>query len=216
MIHALVPAKTLAEAKGRLASALSAIERRDLVLAMLQDVLGALMNVRAITGVSVVSPSREVLELAARLGAQPIAETADVRGMNQALNRAVSALSPPPGAVLVVLGDLPEVTRDDIGRLLAAMPERGVAAAPSSDGGTSALALRPPGVIPFRFGRESFAAHRREARGARVEFRVVRLPSLSRDMDTPEDLRELLTRPETTMTQQLLARLGLADRLVIA
>ena len=42
MIRALVPAKALGEAKGRLASVLSEIERRKLALAMLEDVVRTL------------------------------------------------------------------------------------------------------------------------------------------------------------------------------
>ena len=216
MIRAVVPAKTLAEAKGRLASILSVSERREFVLSMLDDVLTALLSVRAISGVSVVSPDREVLGLAGRLGATPIAESANVRGMNQALNRAVSAMSPAPDALIVVLADLPEITRADVERLLAELPEHGAAACPSSDGGTSALALQPPGVIPFCFGPDSFAAHRREAQRSGVEFREVRLQSLALDMDTPEDLRDLLSRPALTATQRLLDRMKVADRLAVA
>ena len=213
MIRALVPAKALGEAKGRLASVLSEIERRKLALAMLEDVVRALKAVPAIEGVSVVSPDAEVLSLAAELDASPVAESANVRGLNQALARALSAMSPAPDALLIVPGDVPEVTPGDIETLLAALPERGIALSPSADRGTCALALRPPDVIALRFGERSSVSHRREAMAIGVPAEVVQIDALSLDVDSPEDLRELLARPAETATHRLLAELGVAERL---
>ncbi|MEO6197552.1 MAG: 2-phospho-L-lactate guanylyltransferase [Dehalococcoidia bacterium] len=213
MIRALVPAKALGEAKGRLASTLSVDERRELALAMLTDVLMALRSVVEIDGVSVISPDSHVLGLATKLGATPIAESANVTGIGRALERAISSMSPPPDAVIIVLGDLPEVKPEDVRTLIGSLPERGVAASPSADGGTSAMAARPPHVIEFHYGPKSFARHREQAAQTGVEFREVPLKSLARDMDTAEDLRDLLSRPTTTSTQRLLTRLGVAERL---
>ena len=213
MIRALVPAKALGEAKGRLASVLSEIERRKLALAMLEDVVRALKAVPAIEGVSVVSPDAEVLSLAAELDASPVAESANVRGLNQALARALSAMSPAPDALLIVPGDVPEVTPGDIETLLAALPERGIALSPSADRGTCALALRPPDVIALRFGERSSVSHRREAMAIGVPAEVVQIDALSLDVDSPEDLHELLARPAETATHRLLADLGVAERL---
>ncbi len=213
MIRALVPAKALGEAKGRLSSVLSEVERRGLALAMLEDVVRALTTVSAIESVSVVSPDAEVLSLAAELDASPVAESANVRGLNQALTRALSAMSPQPDALIVVLGDVPEVAPADIETLLAALPERGIALCPSADRGTSALALRPPEVIAFRFGDRSSVNHRREAMAIGVAAEVVPIASLSNDVDSPEDLRELLARPAETATHRLLAELAVAERL---
>jgi 2-phospho-L-lactate guanylyltransferase len=216
VIRAIVPAKALGAAKGRLASVLSLDERRELVLAMLSDVLTCLRSVPEIAGVSVISPDQSILGLAVQLGADPIAESANVTGISRALERAISALSPAPDAVLIVLGDLPEVAAEDIRALLHVLPARGAAAAPSADGGTSALAVRPPDVIAFRYGPDSFTRHRDQAAREGVEFQEVPLESLSKDMDTSEDLRDLLSRPTATSTQRLLIRLGVAERLEAA
>jgi 2-phospho-L-lactate guanylyltransferase len=213
LIRALVPAKTLGEAKGRLGDVLSLPERRRLALAMLEDVLVALRGVRAIQSTAVVSPDSAVSDLAARLGATPIAESANVQGINQALKRAVSVMSPAPDALIVIPSDIPELTPDDVEAVLAELPDRGVAGAPSKDGGTSALALRPPDVIAFRFGDKSFAEHEREAKVAGIPMRVVERDAFSRDVDSPEDLRELLRGKPGAATAHVLAELALTERL---
>ena len=60
MIAALVPAKALDQAKGRLAAILNENERRGLALAMLEDVLRVLRSAEVIESVSVVSPDESV------------------------------------------------------------------------------------------------------------------------------------------------------------
>jgi 2-phospho-L-lactate guanylyltransferase (CobY/MobA/RfbA family) len=90
--------------------------------------------------------------------------------------------------------DVPLVTREDFTRLAgAARP--GVVVVPSADGtGTNALARTPPDVIESRFGPGSFLAHLDQARSRGVAAEVLRLPGLMFDIDTPEDVAELLVR----------------------
>ncbi len=215
MIAALVPAKALDDAKTRLAALLSENERRGLALAMLTDVLKALREVPRLDLIAVVSPDEDVLDHARKQGAEAIAEPANSHGINPALTYALGAISARGvGALLVVLADVPAVTSAEIASLLAALPEgRGAVICPSTAGGTSALALRPPDAMAFHFGPDSFAAHTREAETRGLPTRILRIDSLVRDIDEPDDLRHLISHPAETATQRLLARLKIADRL---
>lgn len=214
MIAALVPAKALDRAKGRLAALLTEEERRQLALAMLEDVAKALQAVPEIDSVAVVSPDAEVLDATRALAAEAIEEPLSVRGLNQALAHGLSVMSSRPDALLVVLADVPAVKPADVKEVLAALsPDRGVVIAPSSAKGTSALALRPPDVIPFRFGGQSFQNHKREAAARKIEHAIVRNEALANDIDEPADLRRLLEHPTETATHRLLARLGVGERL---
>ena len=215
MIAALVPAKALDRAKGRLAALLTEDERRRLALAMLEDVVKALQAVPEIESVAVISPDAEVLDAARALDAQAIEEPPSVRGLNQALANGLSVMSSrSPDAVLVVLADVPAVKPADIRDVLTALPAgRGVVIAPSSAKGTSALALRPPDVIPFRFGELSFQHHKREAAARVIEHAIVRSEALANDIDEPADLKRLLDEPAETATHRLLATLGVAARM---
>jgi len=214
MIAALVPAKALDRAKGRLAALLTDDERRQLALAMLEDVVKALQGVPEIDNVAIISPDAEVLATARSLQAQAIEEPAPVRGLNQALAFGLSVMSSRPlDALLVVLADVPAVKPADIREILGALPAEGIVIVPSSAKGTSALALRPPDVIPFRFGEQSFQNHKREAAARKLEHAVVRNDALANDIDEPADLKRLLEQPAETATHRLLARLGVRERL---
>ena len=74
---AVVPFKGSVAAKGRLASHLSADERHELVINMLDDVLYALTNSQLLKGVVVVSRASEAGGFARRHGVELYADRAD-------------------------------------------------------------------------------------------------------------------------------------------
>ena len=214
MIAAIVPVKALDQAKGRLATMLSQEERRRLSLAMLEDVLSAVQAVPRIDRVTVVSPDPAVLGRVRELGAEALYEPAQCRGVNQALTHASNAAADGGAdAVAVVAADLPSVLSTEIEAVVDALPDRGIVVVPTDDRGTGAIALRPPGVVPFRFGPKSSVFHKREAVARRLTARVLHLSSLARDVDEPDDLADLLAHPAETATHRLLAELGIAQRL---
>jgi len=189
MIAALVPVKRLAQAKSRLRTVFSDGQRRDFVLAMLEDVLRLTLGQQAIATTAVVSPDEEVLTSARRLGARPIHEPPSSRGLNAALAFAAEALARQGASGLLILpADVPLAAPADIEAVLAAWQEAAVVLSPSHSGGTGALALRPPQAISFRFGPRSFAAHRRAAVERGLAVAVVSRPGLALDIDRPQDL----------------------------
>jgi 2-phospho-L-lactate/phosphoenolpyruvate guanylyltransferase len=184
---ALVPAKVLSEAKSRLAAVLDEPERAAIALDMLRAVLGQLRQVRNVDAYAVVTGDERAAALAAQLGASVVAEPSE--GLNLALDAGRAwAAAQAAEALLVVLSDLPLVLAADLEAVAGCAGQAEVVIAPSKDGGTNALLLRPPGVIPFRFGRDSASYHRFEAEKRGLEVAFVRRESLAFDVDTPEDL----------------------------
>jgi 2-phospho-L-lactate guanylyltransferase len=110
------------------------------------------------------------------------------------------------GGMLVLPGDIPAVRPADIARILrthsGAVAVTLVEAA--RDGGTNALAVSPPGVIPFRYGEKSAAAHRYEALCRGIAPGMLDLPRVSLDLDNPDDLQRFLALGVTTRTSGLL------------
>ncbi len=196
MIYAVVPVKTLAVAKSRLQSALSAAERAGLVESLLQGVLRALAESGVIAVTAVVSPDPRARTLAVALGAVGLPDPGG--GLNAALEAVRTwAVAQGATALLVLLGDLPLLAGRDIAALaalLAATPDddpTAVLAPDRRDGGTNAMLLRPPGALPFAFGLDSYHRHRAAAAAAGVAVRLYRAPGTAFDLDTPGDLADL-------------------------
>jgi 2-phospho-L-lactate guanylyltransferase len=206
VILAIVPVKTLDATKSRLRPALGDATER-LTRAMLGDVLGALLEVPALARVVVVTPDADVAAAAREVGAEAL--TRPDPGLNATIDAAAAEVAATAEALLVVLGDVAGARPDEIGRLLAAAPARGVALAPSRDGGSAALVRVPPDVIPGGFGPGSAKVHRDLAARAGVGFVRVELPSLAIDVDTGEDLGALVrSDAPARRTRALLRELG--------
>jgi 2-phospho-L-lactate guanylyltransferase len=187
---ALVPVKSLADAKSRLLPHLGAAAARHLSAAMLADVLEALLAVPALERVAVVTPDPDVAEAARTAGAEALEVT--VPGLNPSLEEGARRLAGEDDTLLVVLGDVAGARAEDLTALLEATPARGIALAPSSDGGTAALVRRPAGVIAPGFGPDSARRHEEMAGRAGVPCVCLPLPSLALDLDEPEDLERFL------------------------
>jgi 2-phospho-L-lactate guanylyltransferase len=183
----LVPLKSLAEAKGRLAPAVGRLQRRLLAIAMFEDVVAALQAVPALEAPVVVSPDREVWRRADAMGCRVVEEPPGAGDLNAALAAAAAGLG--DGApLLVVAADLPLASAAGLERVLAA--EAPVAVVPSADGaGTNVLAWRDPASFAPSFGPDSATRHLAVPGAVRVDD-----PDLSLDVDTAEDLRTVAGR----------------------
>jgi 2-phospho-L-lactate guanylyltransferase len=205
-IVALIPVKDLDQAKARLAPVLDGAARRELVLAMLHDVLAAATGCSAIDSVAVVTRDPLVLALAASLGAEGLPEAGD---LNEALDAAARRVGlRGVTRVAVIAADLPFARAEGIAPVI----EDGAAVAlvPSKDGGTNALACAP-GAFGFAFGPDSAARHVAAAHAAGLRAARLALPDLVLDIDTPEDLESLRSEIDRagTHTRAALERLGL-------
>ncbi|MBI2759822.1 MAG: 2-phospho-L-lactate guanylyltransferase [Chloroflexi bacterium] len=214
-IDALVPVKAAAAGKERLARALVPVERAALVRAMLRDVVGTLRASPLLHAVAVTSPDAAMLALAEAMGARALPEPADVRGLNGALAAGIARLAADGAeAVLIVQGDVPEISLAEIGVMVAPpLGARLVRAVPSADGGTSALLLFPPTVIAPAFGPDSFARHADAAPAAGAAFERCELTALAWDIDRPEDIERLVHGGRDTHTRRLLVEIGVAERM---
>jgi 2-phospho-L-lactate guanylyltransferase len=188
---AIVPVKRLAAAKSRLAPALPARRRRELVAFLLKRTLDVLQSDPGVKGIIVVGRDRAVSALARRNGASFVGE-GQRGGLNRALTRArTAAVRHGAEAVMVVPADLPMLSAEDIARVRrkAGRPPFVVVGPDRSGEGTNVLYLAPPGVIGFCFGEGSCRRHIRAARQAGVQAAVLRRKALAQDLDRPEDLR---------------------------
>ena len=107
---AIVPVGALEGAKSRLGETLDAEERRDLVGRMLERTVRAALATPGIAEALVVSPDREALAAAARLGGRTLLQRS--QGLNRGLREARDdAIAGGAGAIVVVPIDIPLVSR---------------------------------------------------------------------------------------------------------
>jgi 2-phospho-L-lactate guanylyltransferase len=205
MIHAVVPVKQTSEAKQRLATALSRTQRQELTLAMLEDVLAALTAVNELASILVVTVDPAAAEIAIRYGACVVREGAR-EGHTGAIAAAARRLA--DQSMLALPGDIPLLQPDDVRQLLSAHREdRAFTIVPARDlRGSNAIICSPATAVPLRFGSDSFYPHLAAARSCGIEPKVVRLPRIALDIDTPEDLALLLQSTAPTRTHPLLGR----------
>jgi 2-phospho-L-lactate guanylyltransferase len=190
-VSAVVPVKDLQGTKSRLAPIVDPGARAGLTLYMMGRVVRAIAEA-GVEDVCVVSPDRMVLEEAKRRGATPLVQ--ESRGLNPALEEGrCRALELGASTLLVLPADLPLLDAGDVRAVLQEARE-GPSAVISPDGGrsgTNALLIKPPDVLPFAFGADSFEAHLGAARRRSLDVRICERPHLAFDLDTAGDLARL-------------------------
>jgi 2-phospho-L-lactate/phosphoenolpyruvate guanylyltransferase len=189
-VSVVVPVKDLKGTKSRLAPILDPGARAGLTLYMMGRVVAAIREA-GIEDVCVVSPDRIVLNEAQRRGATPLVQ--ESRGLNPALEEGRRrALDLGAHTLLVLPADLPLLDAADVRAVLEAAEDSPVVIAPDgARSGTNALLIRPPEVLPYSFGPDSFDAHLVAARTRSLDFRVCERPHLAFDLDTAGDLARL-------------------------
>ena len=162
-VHALVPLKTLGEAKSRLAGVLLPAERSALVAAMVRDVLQVLCRHPQVEAISLVSEDSQVQAIAEAFGVGFIAEgELQVSGLNAVIDAAASQLAHTGAERLLVLhGDIPTLGSDDLSNVLATLKDRGgLVIGTDHDGvGTNLLAFAVNDMPQFHFGEGSCDLH---------------------------------------------------------
>lgn len=211
---AVVPSKQFGVAKRRLAALLSEAERIFLAEVMLNDVLSALHASAQVEGIVVVSKEPVAKRLAERYGATFVLETQSDLSL-AVTEGGAHAAALGAEALLMVPGDVPLVTVQEIEQLIRVHgPGRGLTLVPDrSYTGTNGLIVSPINLIRFSYGIDSFNLHAEAARATGSRVQLLELDKLSLDIDTPEDVRALMTYEQTSMTLDYLDEINVVSRL---
>ena len=164
----------------------------------------------------IVTRDSRVVAIAEKYGIEVIREPEEIRGEGPAVDYGAGILEGRGvERLLVIPSDMPQVSGEDMEAILAVdagIPS--VVMAPAHDGGTNGMLRRPPTVITSRFGPNSLSLHIAGGGGARgVATRIIDLASFRVDVDTPEDLAEVLRWPGLGRTRGYAESLGLGERL---
>ncbi len=203
---ALIPVKTPAHGKSRLAGVLEHNRRAELVERMLKDVVAAVLDTDYIDRVLVVSPVDPDLPPAVLMVRDQ--ERDLISALDIARRAAVHA-----GArrLLVLAADLPLLMAVDVEGFIERAHDFDVAIAVDRAGaGTNALWL--PAAVPFKFryGADSARRHRLEARARGLSVASFNLPALNFDIDTRDDLCDLVKISQSCGSRSLACAPGVA------
>jgi 2-phospho-L-lactate guanylyltransferase len=206
----LIPFKSLATAKQRLAEALDAEQRSQLAEAMLRDVLAAAAGVRARIDEAIVTGDRRAQQIALEQGFLVIE---DKRNESEtAAIEMATAWAEENGydTTIVVPADIPLIAAEELHRVLDAAPAEGAVFVPAYDRrGSNCILRRPASIIPLRFGNDSFLPHCEAMKRAGKELVILEMPGIGLDIDNPHELEMLVRREGDTHAQGLLRSWGI-------
>jgi 2-phospho-L-lactate guanylyltransferase len=184
MIVAAIPVKKLTDAKSRLSDRLSSQQRASLVFTLLERTVEAVRACGMVTRIGLATPEPA---LAVRLQTELIPDPGSLNGALQ--NAASWAVRASATQLLILPGDLPLISPGAVEALLrSAGGAPGITIAATRDGGTGALLLAPPNVVPPLFGELSFQHHLDLARRRGAAVTTPSIDAFSHDLDTVEDL----------------------------
>jgi 2-phospho-L-lactate guanylyltransferase len=212
----LVPVKNLSEAKQRLSPLLTPEERLALARAMCEDVLQALARWQRRPAVAVVTSDPFARDVAARLNFEVVADC-DNLGETNAIEMATAACRERgASSTLVVPADIPLIDETELQKIVDAAPAGGTVLVPdAARRGTNAAWRSPSDLFPLRFGNDSFLPHLAAAKATGLPCVVLELPGIARDVDRPEDLREIARACGETRSQKLIRSWTLASRMQV-
>ena len=211
---AILPVKRFDQAKQRLGDALGASTRAALAAAMFADVLAQVGRARTLEHLIVVSGEPSVQKLGSEAGAVLVDDPTDRGQSPAALAGLARAAARGFERALLVPGDCPLVDPAELDALVEESPGDEVVIVPDRHGtGTNALLLDPSGPFEPRFGPDSLARHVEQADRKGIAHAVRPVPSLGLDLDTGEDLAQLVAalddaRGRASRTRGVLSQIG--------
>ncbi|RBQ24323.1 2-phospho-L-lactate guanylyltransferase [Candidatus Methanobinarius endosymbioticus] len=202
-IYAIIPVSKFSNAKTRLSPFLELKERENLLTAMLKDVTKTLKPI--VDEVVIISADKEVLEYANQLEVLTLVEN-EVLNLNTAIEQAMDWCRHETEKVFIVPSDIPLISKANIDALIESAKVLDFIIAPSKGGGTNGLIIKPL-AIDMKFGNFSFKNHVKEANNNGFDPIIYDSFYMSLDVNTTEDLGEIMIHGSGSETQSYLKSL---------
>lgn len=204
-MYAIIPVSKFSNAKTRLSPFLELKERENLLKAMLKDVTETLKPV--MDEVVIISADKNVLEYANELEVLTLVENEGLN-LNTAIEQAMDWCRHKTKKVFIVPSDIPLISKTNIDALIESGKVIDFIIAPSKGGGTNGLIIKPQS-IDMKFGEFSFKNHVKEANKNKFEPVIYDSFYMSLDVNTTEDLGEIIIHGSGSNTQSYLKNLNI-------
>lgn len=199
-IYGIIPVSKFKNAKTRLSPFLNEDEREILLKAMLKDVTESLK--RYVNEIILISSDEDVLEYASQLNIIPLKENKN-SNLNKAISQAMDYCKSKAKKVLIIPSDLPLISKSNLNELIELSKRSDFTIVPSKGGGTNILIISPL-AIKTKYGDFSYLEHVKE--GKKENLNPITFDSffMALDVNTTEDLGEIMVHGENTHTKNYL------------
>ena len=194
---ALVPIKGFERGKSRLSEVLGPTERAELARGLFEHVVQVFRTSPDIDAIAAVSDSAHARELADHLGALALSDADGNRSLAEVVDSALEDLEERGAtSVLICMSDLPDLTVNDVARVVRQLEESDVVLVPDlARQGTNVIAVKPATVLPSCLGHDdSLARHHASARKLGLTVSIQLISGIEFDVDRPSDLDRLRRR----------------------
>ena len=202
-IYAIIPVTKFKNAKTRLSPFLSEEEREKLLKVMLRDVTDTLK--KHVDKIFIISRDQDVLDYAESLNVNTILEN-DNSNLNKALTQAMKLCKGKTKKIIIVPSDIPLIGKTNIKMLIDAGKSLDFIIVPSKGGGTNMIIMKPM-AIHTKFEGFSYKKHVQTAERKKLNPQVHDSFFMALDVNTTEDLGEIMIHGEKTHTRQYLKEL---------
>jgi len=193
-ILAILPVKNLNQAKSRLSHEMNQQQRESLTFNLLGRTLGILKSSECIDDILMVSRDVKIRSMAEMENVLFLEEQGT--DLNQALEQATRwSIEQHYSAILILPLDIPFLTKEDIDSITKMGNEKReiVIIAPDREmKGTNALLVKPPGILQYQFGLESFRRHWQQAQDKHIENKIYYSTKIGFDVDSPSHYRSMV------------------------
>lgn len=202
-IYGIIPVSKFENAKTRLSPFLDEKEREELLKVMLRDVTDCLKKYT--DKIIIISADEEVLSYAKSLNLQPLKENEN-SNLNKALKQAMNYCKGKTKKVIITPSDVPLIGKTNVKMLIESSKSLDFIIVPSKGGGTNAIIMKPS-AIRTKFGDFSYKEHVNIASRKNLNPQVHDSFFMALDVNTAEDLGEIMVHGENTHTKKYLKNL---------
>jgi 2-phospho-L-lactate guanylyltransferase len=212
-IIAIIPVREFDSTKLRLREKLSASERGSLTKSLLTRILGQLQDSQ-IGSIVVVASDKKLLDGVAKRFSKAVViqETTYHGGVNKAMEDGLNYCNLHFGGAegfMLIPSDLPLFSSVAVNKAISSLASTDLLISPSAkrDGTSLLLFNYPRGRIPFHYDDDSYNQHVKEAKKLGINYSILRAKEFQVDVDSVEDLKELMLNMRAKSFTDLIQRL---------